>query len=287
MERTIATTIISRTVAACIALGCLPAYAQNFNPPGDHTWVLNKANSGVANETSPRSATGVPDLLFGRDFLIGGKGTTTFASPSVKVGYIPLAVGPSQSSSACSTGSCTATVSYTTSSCTTQQTSYGITAATDIPVIGSLTFSKQTEYTYKACSGDNSSASTTIAKGTIPSGQKLYPIVAVGYKKATAYHSGARVYLSPAIKSSANDDNSVLWTKVRDMCLAFGWSPPNTAWTTARDIVKQTGFCYLGTSKTLGGWAYGPQPFERVATYPKVLDSATRTVGTWYASSAY
>ncbi len=287
MEPKVVNKTIVRALAACITLGCLPAYAQNFNPPGDHTWVLNKANSGVASVDNPRYAKGVPDLLYGRDFLIGGKGTNTFASPSVKVGYIPLAVGPSQSSSACSTGSCTATVSYTTSSCTTQQTSYGITAATDIPVIGSLTFSKQTEYTYKACSGDNSSASTTIAKGTIPSGQKLYPIVAVGYKKATAAYSGNKIYISPAIKSTANDNDSVLWTKVRDMCTAFGWSPPNTAWTTARDIVQKTGFCYLGTSKSLGGWAYGPQPFERVATYPKVSDSASRTVGTWYASSAY
>lgn len=286
MERNVVNKTISKAVAACIALGCLPAYAQNFDPPGNHTWVLNSAsNSGVANVANPRYAKGVPDLIYGRDFLIGGKGTNTFTS--AKEGYIPLAVGPSQSSTACSTGSCTATVSYNTSSCTTQQTSYGITASTDIPVVGSLTFSRQTEYTYKTCSADSSSASTTIAAGTIPSGYKLYPIVAVGYKHATAAYSGSKIYLSPAIKSTANDSNSVLWTKVRDMCLAFGWSPPNTAWTTARDIVQQTGFCYLGTTKSLGGWAYGPQPFERVATYPKVLNTATRTVGTWYASTAY
>ena len=50
MERNVVNKTIGKAVAACIALGCLPAYAQNFNPPGDHTWVLNSAsNSGVAN----------------------------------------------------------------------------------------------------------------------------------------------------------------------------------------------------------------------------------------------
>lgn len=286
MERKIVKKISIRAVTACIALGCLPAYAQNFDPPGTHTWTLDKAsNAGVANVTSPRYITGVPGLLYGRDFLIGGKPTNTFTS--TKLGYIPIAVGASVSSTACSVGTCSASVSYGTNNCTTQQTTYGLTATTDIPSITSLTLSYQTQYTYKSCSKDSSTATTTIAKGGIPSGQKVYPILALGYKNATAAHSGNKIFFSPAIKSSTNDQNSTLWTQVHTMCKALGWSAPTTHWSSARDVVKQTGFCYLGTTRSLKGTAVGPQPFERVATFPKVAESATRNVGTWYAASAY
>ena len=281
MERQINKKMIARAVAICIAMGSMPAFAQSFDPPGSHTWALDKASNAGVTTDGGRVVGGVTSLLYGRDFLIGGKGSVSWTT--TKLGYIPIAVGPPIYS--CSGGSCAVSVSYSTSSCTTQQTTYGVTSSSDLVGITNLTFSYQSVYTHKACSADSATATKTVT--SVPSGSKALAILAKGYRNGTSTHQHARIYWSPAIKSSTNDQNSTLWTNVYNACKALGWSAPTTHWSSARDVVKQTGFCYLGTTKTLKGRVTGAHPYERIATFPTIPETSTRAVGTWYSASTW
>ena len=281
MERQINKKMIARAVGMCIAMGCLPAFAQNFDPPGSHTWSLVKSsNSGVTTDGG-RVVGGQTDLLYGRDFLVGGKGSISWTA--TKAGYIPIAVGAPIYS--CSGGSCAISVSYSTSNCTTQQTTYGLTSSTDLASVANITLSYQSVYTHKACSSDSSTATKTVT--SVPSGSKALAVLATGYKSGTSTHASNKIFWSPAIKSSTNDQNSTLWTKVHAACVALGWSAPTTHWSSARDVIKKTGFCYLGTSRSLTGKANGAHPFERIATFPTIPQASTRTVGTWYSATSW
>jgi hypothetical protein len=284
--------ILSKAVAVCIGLGCLPAYAQNFDAPGNHTFYLDfTSNSGVKqptlNDLLPKTVKGVPDLLYGRDFLIGNPSKPEFSTTSPnKVGYIPLAVSGSVSN--CGSGSCTASAAFNTGSCTTEQSTFGITATIDIPLVSGISIGKSTNYSYQACASTSSSASTTFKSGQLPAGTKGYAIEAIGYSNAAVKSTSRKVYWSPSIRSDANYSNQTLWTKVFTACSNLGWSYQSGAnWTTIRAQVRQTGYCYLASNKVIKGFTIGAQPFERVSVFPIVPQTATRVVGEFYPSSNY
>lgn len=277
--------MIARAVAICIAMGSMPAFAQSFDPPGSHTWRLKKASNAGVTTDNGRVVGGVTDLLYGRDFLIGGKGSISWTS--TKLGYIPLAVGDYVYSCPSGTTTCTAGVSYSNSSCHTQQTTYGITGSADVVGIVNLTITQQTVYTHRQCSSSGSYASINVSASSISGTTKAVALIATGYKNGTSTHTSNKIFWSPSIKASSNDQNITLWTKVYNVCKALGWSAPTTHWSSARDVVKQTGFCYLGTSKSLQGTVEGAHPSERIASYPILAETATRVVGTYYATSAW
>lgn len=288
MERNIIKKVIRRFVAASIALGCLPGYAQNFDPPGAHTFYLHGSTKKV-DVTDPYGGhytgyiAGYPELRYGRDFLTGGKPRIVYTNS--KIGYIPLYVGPSKYS--CSTTSCSIAIQSNVNDCTTVQMTYGLTAKADLPVLNTLTFSVQKANSVQVCAGANTTITDTYGPGDIPSGMKRVPMTAVGYLDADTYHESSRVYWSPAIKSKNNDQNSELWTKVYNVCKKLGWTPPTQHWSSARDVIKQTGFCYLGSSNTLKGYMYGPQPVDRIMISPLLATNAIRNVGTFYYGNAW
>ncbi|MES2671535.1 MAG: hypothetical protein V4673_14115 [Pseudomonadota bacterium] len=138
--------ILAKAVAICIAMGSLPAFAQDFDPPGSHTWSLDKGvNAGVDTSGGRQTVLNgtVSNYLYGRDWLIGVKPTIVWQKDAngnvIKEGYIPLSVSAASYGTGCTVSSpCRTETSVTASSCVIKQTSWGLTSATDF--LGSTRF---------------------------------------------------------------------------------------------------------------------------------------------------
>jgi hypothetical protein len=271
---------IKKMKALCAAVGlglCIHvggALAQNFAAPGYHNYTL----------VSPWTVQG--DLRYGRDYVLGGKPTLTWDTTK-KLGYVPISL--SEPSGPCNAGGCYIGTSVSASSCTTQESSYGMVVSGDVLTAINLTLSRSTTFTYKSCSASNSEYGKTIAAGEIPTTHHTYAVIAMGYRAATAKFLSKRIYFSPKIIASASD--SYYWPAVYSLCRNFGWTNSSGgAGTVAnvRDIVKQLGYCYTGANGTTveardNGGAY---PYNRAGFYHTIYNNQFLTVGKFRYPSA-
>jgi hypothetical protein len=279
MKRDISKKMISKAAGMFIAMSCMPAFAQDFDAPGTHTFGLDEKSNPAVDGDWVRTAGGVADLLYGRDFLLGAE-TRQVNFTSSRLGYIPFAVGPALFS--CPDGSCTTAVRYSKSSCTTSSQTHGVSGDTGLIQIPGLVFSFSTTYSQRACSSKESSASKTVT--SVASGYKTVPVMAMGYYGATTYYKSSKIFWSPKIRNMSATD-SVKWGKVYKVCVSLGAKGIRN-WEQARDLVKTFGFCNIASS-TVRGRVYGPQPREVIATFPTILKSQSRAVGVWYGTSKW
>jgi hypothetical protein len=195
MNRNMNRKLISSAATTLLVLTALPVVAQDFDAPGSHTWVLDKNSNTAVNPNNTRQIKGITSLTYGEDFLIGGKGTINSGSSYAKQGFVPIAVG--SAIYGCSTSRCTVSVTYTKSSCTTDETTYAITSSSDIYAINSLNISVTSVYEQKLCSASENTAAQIVQNGDIASGYKVVPLLAVGYKNLIINYNGNKIYWSP------------------------------------------------------------------------------------------
>jgi hypothetical protein len=273
------------TAAIGLILGAFSAHAVTWDPPGSHTYWLDYANPTVPqNIDKPRYFNAAPSLLFGRDFIFGGKGAVSWQYN--KQGYMPIAVSPALYASACNSGSCAVTVDYGTDDCTTQQTTYGVSFDSgDLPVINFLSFSRQSSIETKSCSSRNSSASQSISKSTLTSGKKAYAVLGMGYRKGTMIQYSTKVYFNPTITAAAAT-NSTVWTPVYNLCKALGWKGNNNNGQGTQlelaGVVRYSGYCVVNQTKA---YTNGPHPYELIATYPVISDTTNIVAGRYVSGS--
>ncbi|MGN6151726.1 MAG: hypothetical protein ACTHOH_06895 [Lysobacteraceae bacterium] len=268
-----------------LAFLAVDAQAQSFDAPGSHTYKITSGknignNASIVPSTPTNHTTNAPNILYGRDWLLGGRTSLTFGS--AKAGFIPLNVGNAITS--CASGTCSSTVSVTSGSCTIQQTTYGLDASTSLPALTGITLSYQSMYQTKACSSQSVSTTATISSSNFPSGYKLYPVIATSYWNATAGFKGTKIYFSPAFLALGDSDSK--WSEAYSLCLSQGWSGGSSL-AEFRQVVRYAKNCYV-PSNTLVGSVAGPQPRERVSITVKVASSSSAVgVGKWFASSSY
>lgn len=294
MERRVNNKMLVRAVAMCIALGSLPAFAQDFDPPGSHTWSLDKSvNAGVYTSGGRQTVLNgtVSSYLYGRDWLIGVKPTIAWQKDAngneIKEGWVPIAVSAASYGSGCTVSApCYTATSVTTSTCVIKQTSWGLTTSTDFFGINAMTLSYSSLNETRQCSGSDQEAKKAVTKYL--DGSKQYSLIGVGYKLAHATSQSNYVYWSKNVRAIGNTDQAG-WEKVADVCVALGWVKPAgyQTWVAIRDTVKNNGYCRLSNGRTVKGRAIGPQPRERMQAHPIVSSSTVINVGGYYSNKQW
>jgi hypothetical protein len=291
MELQVNNKILAKAVAICIAMGSLPAFAQDFDPPGSHTWSLDKGvNPGVHTSGGRQTVLNgtVSNYLYGEDWLIGAKPTIVWHKDAngnvIKEGFIPLAVSAASYGTGCTVSSpCSTQTSVTTSSCVIKQTTWGLTSSTDFFAVNLISLSYSSLNETRQCSGNNQTASKTVTRYL--NGSKQYSVIGTGYKLASATSQSDLVYWSRTVRAIGNTDQAG-WEKVADVCVALGWVKPagGRTWEAIRDTVKGNGFCRLSNGRRVKGRAIGPQPFERIQAHPIVSSGTVINIGGYYSN---